>query len=379
MPTSMLVALWLRDTYVNRQGESTPDRLAGLRTALDKADEWRRSYRPARRWAKPQVLFVAPEYLFAQPAGFSQNGRDRRLSYTPDPGPDPVRTQQRHLDEEAAKRLILELRTTSARYPDMLIVPGTIAWEKKFTDLVARDPGIANKLLKRIVGLHHRLQPKLPMTRPMADPVDSSAAPLRHAGSSYQQKIDALRAVNELAVKAAHQPLQPDEQQHLDAARLCKNTALVLRKGKTEFVYSKQGDFHEVLSSQDASRAFEIAIPGQKDGFFDVGGVHYGIEICFDHALGALRHPAGGSSGDRPPQIQIITSAAVEVDVLHPAVAPNGYVLNASCDQNPSYEDNLSGLWVNDHPAGRLRKLDPIVQLLDVAGYPMWLYEIVLP
>jgi hypothetical protein len=389
MSKSMLVALWLRNTYVTHQGADIKDRLAELRTALEKADQWRQAHRPAHRWAKPQMLFVAPEYLFGQAAGFALNKRDRLLSYTPatvpagPAGPDTLTAQHRHMDEAVAMNLIKDLRTISAHYAKLLIVPGTIAWSKKFTELVKQDPDIGNRLLKRIVALHHRLQPQLPMNEPMAAVKPSGLmagkTPLApHVAPSYEQKIDALRGMHGLATKASQGPLSADEARILDAARLCKNTALVLQHGHTRFVYSKQGDFHEVLSSQDASRAYEVAIPGQKDGFFEIDGVRYGIEICFDHALGALKHPGRNPSKAQPPHIQIITSAAVEVDERQTVVSPNGYVVNASCDQETDPAANLSGLWRHDAAQGKLVKQPAALVMPDVAGYPLWLYEITL-
>jgi len=366
MPKTMLIALWMRDTFL-KQGRGTENRLVRLKAAVEKTAAIRKGVQTRQHWAKPEVIFIAPEYLFGRPTGV-----DWRVPANPrDPNRD------RHLDESDKDHIKRELIALSAKHPEFLIVPGTIAWSVSVKDHPALLPVAKNRV---------RLQP-----------------PGYVEGPSPADKLARLVSFNSLDDRKAGRAgphLTNAEEDRLSHARLCLNTAFVLYGGDVRFVYSKQGDFSEVLAPCLPGIAYEVAIPGDKCGVFEVEGNWYGIEICFDHFCGVLHQVPLQT----PPLIHLITSASVDVDPGHCAVAPGGYVAHAAADAE---NVNRTGLWRKNPATGMLDRVEspswPGIRLPrlgqrpphlppsqpwppvsykaynDVAGSPLWVYRVDVP
>ena len=323
MPRTMLIAIWVRNTYF-KQGKANEDRLARLKAAVEKTAEIRKGVVTRQDWANPEVIFIAPEYLFGRPTG--ENWVDPKAWLGPKPPPNPLdpKKRHRHLDEKDKDKIKGKLIALSAKHPEFLIVPGTIAWSVRVKD----HPRLLQVAKNRV-----RLQP--PGIVKAASPADKLARLVSFTN------LEARKA-------GAGPPLKDAEEDRLNNARLCLNTAFVLYGGDVKFVYSKQGDFYEVLAPYDANRAYEVAIPGDKCGVFEIEGNWYGIEICYDHACGVLHQVPLQT----PPLIHLITSATVEVDTHNCVVAPGGYVANAAAKP----ED--AGLWYNDPADGKLKRVE---------------------
>jgi hypothetical protein len=379
MPKTMLIALWMRDTFV-KQGRGTGNRLARLKAAVEKTAEIRNGVVTRQHWAKPEVIFIAPEYLFGRPTGVDWRPLTERQVLDAQRDPNRVR----HLDEKDKDYIKGELIALSAKHPKFLIVPGTIAWSVRVKD----HPRLLQVAKNRI----------------------GNQPPDYVAGPSPGDKVARLVSFTNLGARkaGAGPPLTNDEEDRLNNARLCLNTAFVLYGGDVKLVYSKQGDFYEVLAPYKTNIAYQVAIPGDKCGVFEIEGNWYGIEVCYDHACGALLHQV--PPPPTPPLIHLITSASVDVDPDKCVVAPGGYVANAAADPvnaRPNTDDVKAGLWYNDPVTRVLKRVEspswPGIRLPrlgqrppnlppsepwppvsykaynDVAGSPLWVYRADVP
>jgi len=375
MPKTMLIALWMRATHV-KQGRGKSNRLYRLKAAVEKTAEIRNGVVTRQHWAKPEVIFIAPEYLFGRPTGKDW----RPLAPGPSLAAQYDEHRVRHLDEKDKDEIKRELIALSAKHPEFLIVPGTIAWSVRVKD----HPRLLQVAKDRI----------------------GNQPPDYAVGASPADKVARLVSFTNLEARkaGAGPPLKDAEEERLNNARLCLNTAFVLYGGDVKFVYSKQGDFYEVLAPYKTNIAYQVAIPGDKCGVFEIEGNWYGIEICLDHACGALLHQV--PPAPTPPLIHLITSASVDVDPDKCVVAPGGYVANAAADAG---NEHRTGLWYNDPVTGTLRRVESprgwpgevrlprrgprppnlppsqpwpprsYKEYPDVAGSPLWVYRADVP
>lgn len=386
MAKTMLVALWLRNTYF-KQGQTNENRMTRLKAAVEKVAEVRRQIHTDTPWATPEVVFIAPEYLFAEPTRERWDPADPAARLRADPRTPQALGRERHVGEAEKKRIKRDLIDLSTRHPEMLIVPGTIAWSVRVKDHPSLLPAAAQRLGRSapddMVGV-------VGPTGAHATAADSLA------------RLKSFTGLAQRAGGAAGPPLSVAERDRLEKARLCLNTCFVLHGGKIVHVYGKEGDFYEVLEQSMPSVAYQVAVPGDKPGVFQVGAHWYGIEICLDHALGKL---VQAPQGDELPLLHLITSATVKVDTSNCEVAAGGYVVNASA------EPEHAGLWYRDPTtrqivpvespvrgkgvdgAIRLRDGTPrpptwhqpdwppksFKEFPDVAGSPLWLYRIDVP
>ncbi len=345
----MLVALWLRQTSCDDPNEKGT-RMSELQEALEEAERCRQVYVsshqfPAVEWGDPQLIFVAPEYLFSQPVG----GEKRTL---PNSRLVPLRTggTQRHLSEDEANAIFRELQGLSRKYHHLLIVPGTIAWRKELGRYRNFDRSRYTPWPHEVLEqAYHKLHPEMvdagtgQFTGNVAtDTVSDLAKPLAgHTRVDWKDKVQ--------AVQRAEQDLIPD-------FGLCLNTAPVLHDGKTVLIYHKHGDFYELEPSYDVNqRVHEIAFPGRKDGTFQLDGVDYGIEICFDHSIAALESAQLEKPHGTPlPQVHIITSASVALDWGPNVVRAQGYVVGAAAAGEQIGGADASGVWQVDGAGNRV-------------------------
>jgi hypothetical protein len=116
----MIVALWNRDTGSKQTGFN-PDRLRLLNDALRACQsQFGTILKPSQ---KIKGLFLAPEYYFAcENAG--QVARYGSLN-------------ERCLTETGKDFIVQSLLTVSKTYPQILLIPGTVAWKKS----LIRTPG----------------------------------------------------------------------------------------------------------------------------------------------------------------------------------------------------------------------------------------------
>jgi hypothetical protein len=314
-PRRMLVALWSRETMANNQGMSIDSRLNALTKKLEKVEGKRKQVAGgAGLWTVPQVLFVAPEYLFSEPTGFYKDPlgvRRPRLLAGID---DAQHSSKRHMDESRLKKLLDKLKRLSRKYSHILIVPGTIAWNKpvsdpqflldRFTDAAAAHGGMPLAHGVAAAGPHDALK------RARA----ASLNAVQIAPAAYA----AQRGISEREAK-----------KQLKNARICFNTAPVLYAGRIVWVYNKHGDYNEMNHAYNNVRKYQIAMPGVRTGYFNLGagaGLNFGIEVCLDHNIGILRSQFSGSRV----HIHIISSAWVDVRDDHCMALVDGYVAHAA-------------------------------------------------
>lgn len=366
MKRKFVAAIWSRNTNQFNQTEDLGTRLFRLRAAVKRSAEIVTS-RGMRE--DPQGIFLAPEYLFAEPV--HAVGPRRRHSYTTGAGGQ----QRRHVDQATKDWILTQLKELSRREgANLLLVPGTIAWYKPLPDV--------KQALDIVARAHARgIGQAGPSKSLEYDPVANTWVPSRAPIPMTATHGWKLRRLNSLAVieqpKLLHSYAQAngitddEARQRRNNALEARNTAYVLYNGDEIFVYDKQGDFHEVLD-YDANRR-NIYIPGVKDGVFTRWGIKFGIEICLDHAIQALK----GHHGDESPHVHLISSAAVGVDSESLVIKRGGVALHACCDKSES------GVWRRTTVRGEIKECtrasDDYVKFLgaeDVKGAELQTYEI---
>ncbi len=192
------------------------------------AEAWQRI--TAMREAHPvvgwQAVFLAPEYYFSN----QRNLNDRFYSHD-------------------VKRFILQgLASLAKKYPKLLIVPGTVLWTKDAAD--TQIDGKKKPNVKRIENAIKRSE--------LANKRFKTT--ILTQGWSYTGNM-----------------LSPD-------VKIAQNIAYVCL-GSQMIKYQKVGNYKEV----ENEKGDIYFAPGSIAGRFSVGGIKYGLEICMDHALGALQ------------------------------------------------------------------------------------------
>ncbi len=374
----MVVALWNRDTAKKQTGFN-PDRLRLLNEALQACQaQFATILKPSQRI---KGIFVAPEYYFAR----ENAGQVQRYGSLND----------RCLTETGKEFIVQHLLTVSKTYPQVLLIPGTVAWKKSlnrtpeqefkrnpetyqrttiaktqtrqdsvfnairtnFNNGGARGGYLATELLRS--KIRRELNPKTGLASP-GDVGMQIHTLFDQSENDLKLELQARFGTSDGMYKRV-----PTHQENVDAlfdgtaTHVMKNTAFVFLNGKIRFKYNKKNDFHEALS--DAGQT--IFCPGYKSGFATVEGIDIGLEICLDHAARALANTPLPPSGT--PVFHIITSASV--GVTHAVVRENGYLIHASSDTDEAMvSQRTSTGWNNATP----------VQRTSVGGDPLDLYKI---
>jgi predicted amidohydrolase len=102
---------------------------------------------------------------------------------------------------------------------------------------------------------------------------------------------------------------------------LLRNTAYLFLDGNRVAKYDKQSDYHESLNSPDDM----VFVPGTDKECPRIGAHRFGIEICFDHALGRLNKRGIGDL-----DFHIVVSDYADNNQAHMAMGRFGYFLHAS-------------------------------------------------
>lgn len=198
-------------------------------TALDsqsRLDALEQAVTAAREWATskgtPDVVFVAPEYLFAK------DGYRHLLNGTE---VGPIRTR---------------LASISRKVPHVLMFPGTIA---------ARRSMAGESVRSRVQLFEDSAFWNKTGNKGMAG----------HISAENEAKIRQI-AMRGLSFDVA------------------QNKSFAFMNGKTLMEYTKRGDFHEVTASEHTGK--EVYVPGQSAGTLTAFGKAFGVEICLDHNMG---------------------------------------------------------------------------------------------
>lgn len=258
-----LVALW-RSTRSTprtlRRGEIVEDFVTGAESETQMSDALARGIEIAKAKFDTKDtagtalrIFLAPEYFFAHEAVI-----------------DPV-----HALEQAEKNTVLaKLVVMSRNAPNMLIVPGTIAWRsalnapsKKRTEDVAAQR--RQKAIERYTADFEFKKAK-----------DLNATLFEPQVADTVEKIRSSPEINYLK----------------------RNTSYIAFNGKI-LKYHKRAGYGE--EKQDRNAVF---VAGHQAGFFTIAWIRLGIEVCFDHNQGYLRASMTGGL----PHIHLIISNSTD-------------------------------------------------------------------
>ena len=296
-------------------------------------------------------ILLAPEYFFAAPVS-SQNHALGDI---------------RQLDEDQKLEIQLRMLEISANIaPDLLIIPGTIAWRKpldrSFESFARRQrrkkPSISELDLQILWNIKEGFNPR---REKAAQEIERTAKHLYKAKLGfYQPQLHG--SFNETTLPESppafnlpgttnqvRTPQQKVTDIRSHATHMARSTAYAFLKGQQVARYHKQGDFFEVLSNVDR----EVFVPGPygKEGRtpeFWLGGISFGIEICYDHGLGALKARRGSTV-----DVHILLSAHLE------ATAHANRAKTGGCLAHASSMHSSAGVFGIDSHGRLMKRADP--------------------
>jgi hypothetical protein len=367
---TLIVALWSVNTQ-SMQHLTLDARFAGLKDCVYKAHGLAMGAMKDQGFAdRPFALFVAPEYLAAQPVTHLAGDQ---LPPLPPSGAFPMghSGDRRHIDEAAKDIQLQRYVGLSTTCKGMILVPGTIAWRKPLVrpdaKLLHGNKNRPNFGLPKTVSRYDKALASVQFYQQRQglglDQGMAGAHWTGHLPPTTRQKLDALNAAKVYGPLGSVFGYLPGDLQYM-----ARNTAYVLLDGQVLCKYHKQGDFHEVLVGTDT-----VHIPGRLDGRFPVRPtspaqreIRFGIEICLDHACQAVEKDVKNMGYV---DVHIITSAQLPTDEAKVAAANAGYLVHAS-----SNEAN-SGVWQRGKEG-----LKPVKTIWaePFLGFPLQLYAIEL-
>ena len=255
-------------------------------------------------------LLVAPEYFYAQPT--------TGLGLT-----NHQMGGHRQMNEPTKRQVLTSIQQISTQAQKLILIPGSIAWSKSFQREGAVPYGQRKQAetgMDPFTAYVHYFS--------KASRRDKAKQALTHqTGQFFGGNANATQS----------NPWQPghvvaktnaQKRQAIDlpdtaigqAKTMARNTAYMYLAGQLRLKYHKQTDFHEVLEPSG-----NVYIPGTKESTVTIDGVVYGLEICLDHAFGALRQTAS-----QVPDVHIILSATVVASFANAHTKAGGYIVHAS-------------------------------------------------
>jgi hypothetical protein len=336
-------ALWTLDTFIPRSGSNASYALNDLTTieryqllARVVEQAWMSMARNLIENAVEKLieenaiwlfLFVAPEYYFA-------------------------RSDSAHAISETEKRAVVSrLSTLSGQYTNLILVPGSIAWKKPVmrptAELRKKDPSsrlrtaelklksrlekfeaqAKKSMINEVMLIDHAIDREIKEI--LADPHMKLSEKKRVAASDYRsERRFALTKQAQDKLLAATKKMKENAESDLTRCFLARNTAYAFYAGREVARYHKRTNFYEVRADESDGGYVIFDPGGGPDGagdLFEVDGVTFGMEICFDHSLGYLSQLTA-----KRPQVQIVISAAVKLIDEHVFVAKDCFVVHAS-------------------------------------------------
>lgn len=257
-----LVALWrsTRSSWTLRKGEridtfvSGAESESGMSEALARGIEVAKSnFNTKDSQAKTLRIFLAPEYFFAH----------------------KEHTDPSHALERGEKNTMLsKLVVMSRNAPNMLIVPGTIAW-------------------------------RMALDAPSKKGADNVAERRRQKAIEEYKADFQFKQDKDLNASAYQEYVEKDLEKmksSTDFGYLKRNTCYIAFNGKV-LKYHKRAGFGE--EKQDKNAVF---VSGHQAGFFTISWIRFGIEVCFDHNQGYLRASMTGGT----PHVHLIISNSTD-------------------------------------------------------------------
>lgn len=337
----LLVSTWNRNAW----GSDTADRLLALQTALDRVED-KIAAAKLDTLGPIKAIFVAPEYYFSSRyAGASSAG-----------------SRPRSLDLNERDEVLDQLTSLSRAHRRILMVPGTIAWQRSLNELKLRNTmefyerRAAFSTLSESEQTAEILKNWFRLSGGETLYFVTEALEKQKLGSSKKfvrlraEELDAIRTKTPVLYDRMRQRALMARQMGTGAlarlerpvknyTRAMANAAYGFLNGTVQFRYRKQANFNEEIGDNQL-----IFVPGGRNGVREVEGVRFGIEVCLDHAIGMLGRQV---RPDRPMDVHLILSDFVKLkpDTLT-ALRDGGWVVHAStaADQNGVWRKTASGL-----------------------------------
>jgi hypothetical protein len=360
------VGVLCADTYEGVRESSRMDLVVeavyGLR---EFRDEQAKAYNAAdgawdRIHDRPSMVFVAPEYMFSK-AGKALTG-DRLRSGA-----------EKDAIEKELKAFSSGLGTGA------ILAPGSISYVEPLGAWDQASKAVIEPRLKMGANAT-KLALEGAATKTEADAASVKKLPAGYYGrpgaGRYYTAAELLAQATRLQGVAAgyralkpqqksivpHTPSTKEKQESLDRGDVkfvARNEMVLYHKGRDVARYAKIADFCEVPQSRQAAGAnCTVFVPGLKPGRATVGGVPWGVEICFDHNLGVL----SAAKTDVLPLVHLLCSAAVNREEKHSVVKPGGYVIHSSS------EEQQCGIWRKDLQNNSYDKVQPVSTLSVLGG-----------
>lgn len=217
-------------------------------------------------------IFVAPEYTF-QSFGGANNASGRQLM--------------------EGEKIQIEswLQKLSFKYSKTLIFPGSISWKKP---LIRNELDYINNKINQIqMRVNTKMEPDMKQ-----ELIDYFKTRFENKIPRIIKSINALKReegnfnddmiASNFFKKTENKRLIFENEKFLENQEkyeIARNTSLIYFNGRKKLKYNKVKDYHEVY--QDGNIIF---IPGYTMPVFELEGINYGVEICLDHHLNALKY-----------------------------------------------------------------------------------------
>ncbi len=320
MSREVLVAVLCIPTGQGNTNRSMGNAYSVLKSVVAWADGQRSQLLKPESLGKGEfdAIVVAPEYYFI----------------------DKHPTDRLPLSETAAIRLRARLIALSARYPRVLIVPGTIFYSERMNSekvVKAKANALAAEFAAR-----RRLGPAAPGATVKPSDLFGSRTPqnrgLKGPNAPKGPHIVGVRNLPDTTTRNNELnalELGDDDDSYWGRkkglinivsglrsdARRARNRAYLLLAGNIQGMCDKHSDYFEVGKAPDKY----FFIPGTRELCPEIGGYRFGVEICADHRLGvAKRNTSSGLD------FQIVLSDAIGIIPANIAVRVGGVYIHAS-------------------------------------------------
>ncbi|NQZ12970.1 MAG: hypothetical protein HRT35_37980 [Algicola sp.] len=264
------IALWRPSFVQNRDWHEKPNEpIDQLDKALAQAKTpWTNSSAAVK-------VFLAPEYLFTG----AQSGH--------------------FMTEHQYYGVLFGLKYLSTKYPDILIIPGSIGWYKTTTPSTLCNNADDGRTTRN--PLSAQVQPQ---NVPVRDyPFFLTSMLGFNPNTQNIQQIEAMvpaQCKAEVFMQAEYNAQVIDrlrsfsqkyqQNNNLAVYKLALNTSPVLLGGGIIHSYNKRVESTDTPTDIPIDYDSVFFCPGTNSPVFTTGGVTFGLEICVDHGYGTLRN-----------------------------------------------------------------------------------------
>jgi len=303
MPQNIMVFLHSEDYRQHGTwASSLAERLAVLERHLTRSQSLLRQMSGDLSTAVPfKGIYLAPEYYFTAE-------HDKNLRWP--------------MEEDDRVQLEPQLLGLSAKFSDILIVPGTMFYAKPLirsqnSFQFGFDPATGTRTLPKAAN-DRRLKARRKLRLHMKEVYSLRTAQDPAFYTSWEKKGYMAGKDAVPSLKAIDNSLKSNR----NFPWILRNAAYVLLGPRRLAKYDKQTDWGEALGNSPDNLAF---LPGVQKQCPEVGGFRFGVEVCADHANGMLvrRHV-------NPLHFHFVVSDYVGTNIGNMAMSADGYFAHAS-------------------------------------------------